>query len=60
MAKDEMTITATKDAKVVYKNDVKTIEYTDKAKHGNSGKREVVHAILAEKLVKKGVAKIVG
>lgn len=62
MAKEEMTIStnSTKEAKIVYKNDVKTIEYTEKAKHGKAGKREVVHAILAEKLSKKGVAKIVG
>lgn len=39
--------------------DVVEIEYTEKAAYGKKGERATVHRILAEKLVKKGVAKIV-
>lgn len=39
--------------------DVVEIEYTEKATYGKKGSKEIVHRILAEKLVKKGVAKIV-
>lgn len=39
--------------------DVVEIEYTEKAAYGKKGEKATVHRILAEKLVKKGVAKIV-
>lgn len=49
----------TKEEKVVYKDDIVTIEYTSKARFGKVGSTEKVHRILAEKLVNKGVVKIV-
>lgn len=40
-------------------NDPVTIEYTAKSAYHEAGKRETVHRVLAEKFVKKGIAKIV-
>lgn len=40
-------------------NDPVTIEYTAKAAYHKDGKQETVHRVLAEKFVKKGIAKIV-
>lgn len=47
-----------KAVRVKPREDVK-IEYTEKAKHGKPGKFAIVHRVLADNLVKKGVAKVV-
>lgn len=49
----------TKEEKIIYKDRMVTIEYTAKAAFNKKGTREEVHEILAEKLEKKGVAKII-
>lgn len=43
--------------KKVFKSDKVRIEYTDKCKYHKSGDTAEVHSLLAEKLIKKGVAK---
>lgn len=40
-------------------NDPVTIEYTAKSAYHKAGEKEAVHRVLAEKFVKKGIAKIV-
>ncbi len=45
--------------KKVKGNDNVTIEYLKGAKHHNAGDKSVVHSFQADKLVKKGIAKIV-
>ena len=43
----------------VFKNDLVEIVYTPKSAYHANGDKDVVHRLQAEKLVKKGVAKIV-
>lgn len=50
---------ATKEEKIVYKNDLVTVEYNEKSSYHKKGDREKVHRIQAEKFEKKGIAKIV-
>lgn len=45
--------------KAIKPNDPVTIEYTAKSAYHKAGTRETVHRVLAEKFVKKGIAKIV-
>lgn len=46
-------------AETVMPHENVVVEYTDKAFFHTKGDKEVVHRLLAEKLVAKGVAKIV-
>lgn len=45
--------------KAIKPNDPVTIEYTAKSAYHKTGTQETVHRVLAEKFVKKGIAKIV-
>lgn len=42
----------------VFKNDLVEIVYTSKSSFHKNGDKDVVHRLQAEKLVKKGVAKL--
>ena len=50
---------ATKEKKVIYKNDLVTVEFNEKSAYHKKGDREEVHRVMAEKFEKKGIAKIV-
>jgi hypothetical protein len=50
---------AKKQAETVMPHEDVVVEYTDKAFFHTKGDKEAVHRLLAEKLVAKGVAKIV-
>ena len=45
--------------KAIKPNDPVTIEYTAKSAYHKAGTQETAHRVLAEKFVKKGIAKIV-
>lgn len=47
-----------KEARVVYKDDMVKIVYTNKSVYHREGEEDFVHRLQAEKLVKKGVAKM--
>ena len=47
-----------KEARVVYKDDMVKIVYTNKSVYHKDGEEDFVHRLQAEKLVKKGVAKM--
>lgn len=48
-----------KEARPVLKEDMVEITYTEKSNFHKPGEKEVVHRLMAEKLVKKGVAKMI-
>nr|DAM73904.1 MAG TPA: hypothetical protein [Caudoviricetes sp.] len=47
-----------KEARVVYKDDMVKIVYTNKSAYHKEGEEDTVHRLQAEKLVKKGVARM--
>lgn len=49
----------TKKGEKVFPHDLVLVEYTDKAKQNKPGKKSTIHPVLAAKLVKKGVVKII-
>lgn len=57
--KKQNIMAATKEEKVIYKNDLVTVEFNEKSAYHKKGDREEVHRVMAEKFEKKGIAKIV-
>ena len=49
----------TKEEKIVRKNDLTLVEFTEKASYQKKGVREYIATVNAEKFVKNGIAKIV-
>lgn len=47
-----------KEARPVFKDDMVKIVYTEKSQYHKPGQEDFVHRFLAEKLVRKGVAKM--
>ena len=47
-----------KEQRVVYKDDMVKIVYTNKSAYHKEGEEDTVHRLQAEKLIRKGVAKM--